>query len=557
MTNSAEKSATTERKKAKATGLAKASGVVAVMTLASRLLGMVRDMTIAFFFGAGFATDAFFVAFKIPNLLRRLVAEGSLATAFVPLFSEEIAKSHEDAVDALRRVATFTFVLTVALTVLGILFADPITALFAPGFITQAAKFELASTLLVIMFPYVILVSTLALASGVLNTLGEFAWPAAAPALLNICLILAILLFGNSFEPGILVLAYGVLFGGLIALIPQIIVLRKYGFSIRFSNPAGSPVVKRLCRLMLPSVISASVYQLMVFINTVLASLLREGSVSWLYYADRLFQFPLGVFSIAVGTALLPALSRAAANGEEKNFTENLERAFSWVSYITIPASAGLIVLATPLAQTIYFRGSFSQADLVHTATALCGFAVGLWSISCHAILVRCYLAKKNTLIPAIVACVSIAINLIMAICFMGSPLASDTSSAAQIITLCQSYLPVFEFGHIGLALSGSLASFFNFYVLLLLLPRISVALPLRRTLYDILLSILCSLCMIFVIGRCPIFSEFHIMFTLLFHVLIGMLTYLTTSILLRVSPALQFYSFFRQQILRFLRLPT
>jgi putative peptidoglycan lipid II flippase len=539
------------RKSPQKSGLARASGIVAAMTLASRILGMLRDMVIAFVFGAGFATDAFFVAFKIPNLLRRLVAEGSLATAFVPLFSDELAKSHEDALLALRQVATFTFLLTVCLTIIGMFFAAELTAFFAPGFIANPEKFELARKLLVVMFPYVVLVSTLALASGVLNTLGVFAWPAAAPAILNVCLIGAVLIFGDSFEPKVMVLAYGVLLGGVCALVPQIVSLKNFGFSIRFSNPSAAPVVRKLGRLMLPSVVSASVYQLMVFINTVLASLLQEGSVSWLYYADRLFQFPLGVFSIAVGTALLPALSRAAANDDQNEFVSNLKRAFSWVSYITIPASVGLILLARPLASSIYFRGSFSENDLLQTSAALCAFAVGLWSISCHTILVRCYLAKKNTSLPALVACLSIGINFVLALCLMGPPLDGETSNASSLILAIQSYLPTYHFGHLGLALSGSLASFFNFYILLVLLRKVSVSLPLRSILRDAISSIIASIIMGLVLINLPTFSSVHIVLTLLLKVILGVITYLSITNLLRIPAALELLSLVKQQIQR------
>ncbi|MCB0345512.1 MAG: murein biosynthesis integral membrane protein MurJ, partial [Bdellovibrionales bacterium] len=336
-TNSAPPAATSK--------VARATGVVSLMTLLSRILGLIRDMAIAGFFGAGRTTDAFFVAFKVPNLLRRLVAEGSLSTAFVPIFVEEREKSHEASREAVGAVTSFTICLTGFLTILGMIFAEEITLLFAPGFATEPEQVVLSSELLRLMFPYIVLVSALALAASILNSLGKFALPALAPALLNVVMIFAVFAVAPYLDEPVFALAWAVLGGGILALLPQLMLLKKLGLELHFRNPLKSDAVRRLLKLMLPSILSASFYQFMVFINTLLASMLVEKSVSWLFYADRLFQFPLGVFSLAVATAVLPELSRHAARKNYTALNYQLTVALRWMTVVTIPATVGLMVL--------------------------------------------------------------------------------------------------------------------------------------------------------------------------------------------------------------------
>lgn len=450
------------------------------MTLLSRILGLVRDMAIASFFGAGRATDAFFVAFKVPNLLRRLVAEGSLATAFVPVFVEEHEASAQRSREAVGAVTSFTICLTGILTILGIVFAEEITLLFAPGFATDPGQVELSAQLLKLMFPYIVLVSALALAASILNALGKFAMPAFAPALLNVAIIFAVFVVAPHLERPIFALAWAVLVGGVLALLPQLVLLRKLGLGLHFRNPLKSPAVHRLLRLMLPSVLSASLYQFMVFINTLLASMLVEKSVSWLFYADRIFQFPLGVFSLAVATAVLPTLSRHAARGDHQALNTQLTTALRWMTVITIPATVGLMVLAEPIIGAIFERGKFEPSDTIQTSAALCAFAIGLWSVSCQSIVVRGFLAQKNAVLPSLVACSSIMLNVVIAFMVMGPALRVPQQGLGLSIAQLQDAVYVVELGHIGLALAGSLASLVSLVALTMLLPKVNIQIDLR-----------------------------------------------------------------------------
>lgn len=455
--------------------VARATGVVSLMTLLSRVLGLVRDMAIANYFGAGKATDAFFVAFKVPNLLRRLVAEGSLSTAFVPIFVEERERSEDQSHRAVGAVTSFTMLLTGTLTVLGIVYASEITLLFAPGFATDPSQVKLSADLLALMFPYVILVSALALASSILNALGKFAMPALAPALLNVAMIAAVLLVSPQLEDPVFALAWSVLVGGVLALLPQLALLRRLGLGLHFRNPLKSPAVARLLRLMLPSILSSSFYQFMVFINTLLASMLAAKSVSWLFYADRLFQFPLGVFSMAVATAVLPSFSRHAARKDYTALNRQLTAALRWMTVITVPATVGLIVLSEPIISAIFEHGRFGAEDRIETAASLCAFAIGLWSVSCQSLIVRGFLAQKNSLIPSLVACASILLNIVIAFMLMGPAARVPEEGLGRAIAALQEAVYVFALGHVGLALAGSLSSMISVVALMALLPRVQI----------------------------------------------------------------------------------
>lgn len=459
--------------------VARATGIVSAATLLSRVLGLVRDMLIATYFGAGLATDAFFAAFKVPNLLRRLVAEGSLATAFVPIFTEEHARSPEAARRAVGAVTTFSLLLTLALSGVSMYYAEPITLALAPGFGVGTDKTELSAELLRIMLPYTVLVSILALAAGILNSLGKFALPALWPVFLNVGMIVCLAVFAPLVDEPVYVLAWSVLAGGILALIPQLWQLRRMGFGIYLGSPFRSGPVRTLCRLMLPSVLSASLYQVMIFINTLLASLLAEGSVTWLYYADRLFQFPLGVFTIAIATAVLPSFSRLAAQGDRAALGRQLHQALAWMTAITIPATVGLILLAEPIVRAIYEHGAFSADDSAQTAQALVAFALGLWSVSCQSIIVRAFLANKNAALPSVVSCVSVVCNVLFAFLFMGPPVGNVDTALARACSFLSNRLHVTSLGHTGLALSGSVGSLIALMLFMALLPRVGLRLDL------------------------------------------------------------------------------
>ncbi len=535
-----------ERARESNRAIARATGSVSVLTLLSRILGLVRDMATASYFGAGQATDAFFVAFKVPNLLRRLVAEGSLSTAFIPVFTSELFHSKEESKRAVGAVTAFSLLITTTLTVLGVIYAEPLTLFFAPGFGVGTEKTVLATSLMRVMFPYVILVSLSALATSILNALGRFAIPAAGPAILNMVLIFSIFFEQGVIKKGIYSLAFAVVIGGMAALIPQMIQLRRLGFELHLRSPFRSRAVYKLCLLMLPTLLSSSVYQLMIFINTNLASLLAEGSVSWLYYADRLFQFPLGVFSIAVATAVLPTLSRQAAAGDLAGLSTQLRLSLEWVSYITIPATLGLVILSEPLIRVIYQHGTFSPADTAPTAFSLQCYSIGLWAISCQSLIVRAFLANKNSHLPALISTVTILLNVILALGFMGTPvLDADTDFARWIVAL-QSYLGFYEVGPAGLALAGSIASLFSMVLLLWFLPWVGARLNYQLLIRSIARSTIASLAMglaLYFVMRLGL----HSLATLVLGVPLGLAVFFGASALLHAPEAKQTIEVFKQ----------
>lgn len=461
--------------------VAKAASTVSIFTLLSRIFGMVRDMVTANYFGAGMITDAFFVAFKLPNLLRRLVAEGTLSSAFVPIFTDELEHHKERSKQSLHSIISFTLLLTGVLTILGLVFSEELVYLFAPGFAKTADKLELAATLTRVMFPYVMVIAMLALYASVLNCLGVFSYPAASPVSFNIALILAILIFSPAFDIPIFSLAWAVPIGGFLSLLPQLRVAKKLGYGFGIHSPFKSPAVNHLVKLMVPSIFSSSLYQVMVFVNTVLASLLIEGSVSWLYYSDRLFQFPLGVFSVAVATAILPSLSRFASQGRDDLVSVQLHQALNWITFITIPASVGLIVVATPLVRVVYEYGNFDSASTAMTAVGLAGYAIGLWPISCQTVLVRTFLAKKNTKTPALISCISLLLNLFLAVLMMGPITSAPKSIVFEYISWLHELFPSLQMRHVGLALAGSLASFFSMWLSAVALKSIHVEFSMKR----------------------------------------------------------------------------
>jgi putative peptidoglycan lipid II flippase len=418
-------------------------------TLASRLAGLVRDQVTAYCFGAGPAADAFFVAFRIPNLLRRLLAEGALTPAFVPVFTERLALGGKKAAGELfRSVFTLMALALSAVTALGIAFAPQIVSLIAPGFTRDPEQFALTVLLARILFPYILLITLTALAMGVLNSLGRFNIPALGPVLLNVCMILGAAALSPRLETPILGLALGALAGGAAQLALQLPGIVRAGVSLGFASPIKDPAAARILKLMAPAALGAAAYQISVFVNTQLASFLREGSVSWLYYADRLVQFPLGVFSIALATAALPAMSREAASGDREAFRAILRRSLSFQFFITFPAAAGLAVMAEPLVALLFQRGSFGPESTVMTAEALRAYALGLPFLSGASLAARAFYSFKDTGTPAKAAAASLAVGLALAIALL-RPL-----------------------GHVGLALASSLASAVNFVWLAILLRR-------------------------------------------------------------------------------------
>ena len=427
----------------------KAAGIVGAATLLSRILGFVRDVVVAWFFGAGLVADAFFVAFRIPNLLRRLFAEGSLTISFIPVFTEYLYKCDREEAFRLARSAWWLLAITLAaVTVLGLVLSPLIIRIIAPGFSPSPGKFELTVLLTRIMFPYIFFIGLVALSMGILNTLGHFAAPALAPVLLNLAMIGSVLILSPHMEKPSVGLAIGVIIGGVLQLGLQIPFMIRKGFYLFVRSPLYHAAVKRIALLMTPAVFGAAVYQINIFVGTLLASLLPEGSVSYLYYADRLVQFPLGVFAIALATAVLPSLSRQAAVSDMEGLRASFSYALKLVFFVTIPAMTGLIILREPIVRLLFQRGAFDPAATRLTAEALLYYALGLWAFSGVRIVVATFYALQDTKTPVRLAVIALLVNVVLSILLMG------------------------PMRHGGLALAASLASGVNLILLIRALKK-------------------------------------------------------------------------------------
>jgi putative peptidoglycan lipid II flippase len=399
----------------------RAAGTVGFYTFLSRILGLVRDMVVARYFGSGMAADAFFVAFRIPNLLRRLFAEGSLSIAFIPVFTEYLQKkSREDALELARVVLTLLALVLAIVTIIGVLASPWIVRVQAFGFGGAGEKYELTVLLTRITFPYIFLISLVALFMGILNTLRHFAAPAAAPILLNVGIIAAVVWLSPHCSQPVIALAVGVIIGGTLQVLLQIPWLLKTGVSLQPRWWPGHPGVRRIGRLMLPAVFGSAVYQFNQFVGTLLASFLPEGSVSWLYYADRLVQFPLGIFAIAISTAALPSLSRQAAESGLHAFRETLEYSMRLVLFITLPAMTGLMVLGPLIIRVLFERGAFQATSTVMTTQALVFYCVGLWAFSGIRVLVAGFYALQDTKTPVNAAIIALVANIAFSLALMG-----------------------------------------------------------------------------------------------------------------------------------------
>ena len=374
---------------------------VSSMTFASRVLGYVRDFLIARTFGAGIATDAFFVAFRIPNLLRRLFAEGAFSQAFVPILAEyRNRQSPEETRSLVDSVSTVLMLALVAATVLGVVAAPLIVHLSAPGFATDPGKFDLTVLLLRITFPYILFISLVALAAGILNTWSRFAVPAFTPVLLNLSFFVGALYLAPHVDPPVLALGWAVFAGGILQLGFQLPFLARIGMLPRWRLNLRHPGLGRVFRLMGPAVFGVSVSQISLLINTIFASFLVAGSVSWLYYADRLMEFPAGLLGVAVGTILLPSLSKYHADGAPAEYSRLLDWGLRIAVLLAIPAAAALAVLALPLIATLFHYGRFTSQDAWMTREALVAYSVGLVGMILVKILAPGFYARQNVITP-------------------------------------------------------------------------------------------------------------------------------------------------------------
>lgn len=419
------------------------------MTLLSRAFGFMRDVLIAMKFGATPAADAFFVAFRIPNIQRRILAEGAVSSAFIPVFSE-YRENHPEEESWLLAANLFNILLflLVASCIFLALFAPWIVALFAPGFIDEPKKFDLTVKLTQWMAPFLLFIGLAAFSTGILNTFKEFALPAAAPAITNICIILSILFWAPTLDVPVMALAYAVCIGGFFQFALQWPATGRLGFRfIPTWNWRHSGVIQ-IGKLMVPVMLGLAVYEINLLVDTLLASLLDSGSISYLYYANRLVQLPLGVFGVALGAALLPLLSEQAAKKKFGELRDSLNFGIRLVLFISIPATVGLILCRMPIVNTLWERGEFSTTATDGTAFALLFYALGLCGFAGSKIVITAFYSMQDTRTPMIIGIWSMVLNIVLNILLMG-PLK-----------------------HGGLALATSLSSIFNAVVLIFVLKN-------------------------------------------------------------------------------------
>lgn len=428
-------------------GIVRAAGVVGFGTLMSRILGFIRDIVIAAIFGTGVSADAFFVAFRIPNLFRRLVGEGALTVAIIPVFTEYISTHSKEEVRRLvgSAIYFFAFVL-LTITLVGMVFSPLLVKIISPGFIQVQGKLSLAIRLTRLIFPYLFFIGLVALFMGVLNSVRHFAAPAISPVWLNISIILSAIFLTSLFTEPVYALGIGVLIGGVIQLLFQLPFLRLHGLSPIFRTSVCPEPIRRIARLMVPAIVGGGVYQLNILVTTRFASDLASGSVSYLYYADRLVQFPLGIFGIALSTAVLPTISHQAYLKDWKGFKDSLSYSLRLVAFISIPSMVGLMVLGVPVISLLFQRGEFVYQDTINTADALFYYSFGLVAFGGVKIVSSAFYSMKDTKTPVKVGCIALIANIVFSLLLMG-PLK-----------------------HGGLALATSLASILNLMLLLIIL---------------------------------------------------------------------------------------
>ncbi len=405
--------------------LLRAVATVSGFTFLSRILGFARDFVIARSFGADAATDAFFVAFKLPNLLRRMFAEGAFSQAFVPLLGEyHKQRGAEETRRLIDRTGSVLGATVLLVALLGIWGAPAIVTISAPGFIESPDKFELAVTLTRITFLYILFGAMVAFAAGILNTWGKFSVPAFTPVLLNISLIIAALFAQSWFDPPVKALAWGVIVGGILQLGLQFHALRRIHLLPRFSLNLKAcwqdPGVRRIGLLMVPALLGVSVSQISLLLNTVFASFLESGSISWLYYADRLMEFPAGMLGVAIGTVILPSLTKHHHGGDHEAYSSLLDWGLRLCFLLTLPAALGLAILATPLISTLFMHGAFTVHDVEETSRALIAYSVGLSGLILVKVLAPGFYARQNLKTPVKIAIFALIATQAMNLAFIG-----------------------------------------------------------------------------------------------------------------------------------------
>lgn len=430
--------------------LLKSGVIVSAMTLISRVLGLVRDIVMFHILGSHFAADVFLVAQKIPNFLRRLFAEGAFSQAFIPVLSEY--QTNKD-IQEVKNLVGETFgtltVILVIVSVIGVLGSPILVSLFGPGFIDEPHKFELASLLLKITFPYILFISLTAFCGSILNSIGKFAVPAFTPVLLNLSIISAAIIVSPALEEAIAkALAWGVFAAGVVQLMMQLPFLWKEGYLVKPKWAWNSPGVRKILTLMGPALFGVSVGQINLLLDTVIASFLETGSIVWLYMSDRMLEFPLGMFGIAISTVILPSLSRQHSSANNKDFNATLNWALKLVCLIGIPASIGLFMMAEPIILTVFQHGKVSIADAYASSLSLKAYIVGLLGFMFIKVLATGFFSRQDTKTPVRIGIIAMVTNMVFNLVLF------------------------FPLAHVGLALATSISAILNATLLFLALRK-------------------------------------------------------------------------------------
>lgn len=453
--------------------LLRATAGVSLMTVLSRVLGLVREIIFATHFGATAGMDAFLVAFKIPNFMRRLFAEGAFSQAFVPIFSQQYSQHDQSQLkQTVQYVAGTLALILFVIAVLGILSSALWIALFAPGFAHDPAKFNLAQFMLRLTFPYIFFISLTALAGGVLNTFSRFLVPAFTPVLLNIAIIAMVWYLAPHLAHPVVAAAWGVLLAGIIQFLFQLPFLYRIGMLVWPKWGWHQPVVRRLVKLMVPVLFGASVAQISLLLDTIFASFLPTGSVSWLYYSDRLMQFPLGIFGVALSTVVLPVLSKHHGRQDQEGYNRSLDWALKLVMLFGVPAASGLAILSGPLIAALFGYHQFNHFDVLMSQRSLIAFSFGLLFFIAVKVLVSAFYARQNMRTPVKIAAVAMLTNLIFNGLLIG-PLA-----------------------HVGLALATSISAIVNVTLLVWFLFRLKIYRPCQGWSRILIATVLATLVM-------------------------------------------------------------
>jgi putative peptidoglycan lipid II flippase len=435
--------------------LLRSTSLVSMMTFFSRIMGFARDMIIAHFFGAQAGMDAFIIAFKIPNFMRRLFAEGAFSQAFVPVLAEYQKTRNADEVRLfLARIAGTLSVALTLFTLIGVFLAPFIVIIFAPGFGEDSARYMLATEMLRLTSPYLMLVSLTAMAGAILNTYGYFGVPAFTPVLLNIAMILAAVYLSPHFSVPIVALAWGVLIAGIAQLLFQIPFLYQRNLLVRPRFTFHDPGVKRVLKLMVPALFGVSIAQINLLVDTIFASFLKVGSVSWLFYTDRLTDFPLGVFGVAIATVILPHLSRQHTDNSSLLYSRALDWGLRLLLLIGLPSGLGLALFAMPLVASCFGYGEFSVNDVIQTQKSLFTLGLGVPAFMLVKVLASGFYARQNIKTPVKVGALAMVINTLLCFLFIG-PMA-----------------------HAGLTLASAIAGYINCAILFFLLWRRGIYQP-------------------------------------------------------------------------------